>query len=276
MNTGLGFTEMLLIVTLILLFFGSKELPFLLRDIAKFTAKVRRYSDRLKNELDEVTRSLDPQPVLFAEQKEKKKELRTFYIKARNQLTPEERSLKSSIICRRLMELEEVKRSAMIMMYVQMGGEVITIPAIEKLLQENKRIVIPYRIEGGNELGFAEIRNVATDIIIGKNKTPEPLPELRGKMFRSDIDLVVCPGVAFDLQGGRLGRGLGCYDTFLREFRGKIPLIGLAFDCQILKESLPFEYHDVAMDKVITESGTIEGGVLRTSGESTSFSTPVG
>ena len=67
MNTGFGFSEILLIATLIVIFFGSKELPSLLREIAKFTAKVRRYSDRIKRELDDVTRSLDPQPVPFAE-----------------------------------------------------------------------------------------------------------------------------------------------------------------------------------------------------------------
>jgi 5-formyltetrahydrofolate cyclo-ligase len=268
MNTGFGFSEMLLIVTLIVIFFGSKELPSLLREVAKFTAKVRRYSDRIKRELDDVTRSLDPQPVPFAEQQAKKKELRAFYISARKKLSIDERANKSSIICSHLMGLERVKKATMIMLYAQMGAEVITIPAVNQLLNEKKRIILPYRIDGTGDLGIAEIHNTETDIIINKKRIPEPREELRKTVFRSDIEVVVCPGVAFDLQGGRLGRGLGCYDTFLRELRGKIPLIGLAFDCQILHENLPFEYHDVSMDKVSTESGIVVGGTSEATGES--------
>ena len=87
MNTGFGFSEMLLVLVLVVVFFGSKELPAFLREIAKFTAKVRRYSDRIKRELDEVTRSLDPQPVPpFADQQTKKEKLRTRYLSARKNL----------------------------------------------------------------------------------------------------------------------------------------------------------------------------------------------
>ena len=268
MNTGFGFSEILLIATLIVIFFGSKELPSLLREIAKFTAKVRRYSDRIKRELDDVTRSLDPQPVPFAEQQAKKKELRALYISARKKLSNEERANKSSIIGSHLMELEQVKKATMIMLYAEMGAEVITLPLINRLMNEKKRIILPYRLGGNNDLGIAEIHDTEKDIIIGKNRVPEPREELRKTFFRSDLEVVVCPGVAFDLQGGRLGRGLGCYDSFLRELRGKTPLIGLAFDCQILPENLPFEYHDVAMDKVITESGIVVGGAPEVTGES--------
>ncbi|MBN1577126.1 MAG: 5-formyltetrahydrofolate cyclo-ligase [Chitinispirillaceae bacterium] len=259
MNTGFGFFEMLLIVTLVVVFFGSKELPALLREIAKFTAKLRRYSDRIKRELDDVTRSLEPQPVPFAEQQAKKKELRAFYISARKKMSAAERAEKSSIICSRLMGLEQVKKATMIMVYAEMGAEVITLPAIRRLLSDKKRIILPYGIEGTNDLGIAEINDADTDIVIGKDRVPEPVETLRKTFFRSDLEVVVCPGVAFDYNGGRLGRGRGCYDSFLRELHGKIPLIGLAFDCQMLHENLPFEYHDVAMDTVLTESGIVVG-----------------
>jgi 5-formyltetrahydrofolate cyclo-ligase len=260
MNTGFGFSEILLIVTLIVVFFGSKELPRLLREIAKLSVKVRKYSDRIKRELDDVTRSIEPQQVPFAEQQEKKKELRARYISARKQLSDVERKEKSAAVIRHLMALEQVRNATMIMFYAEMGAEVITTPAIRELLNANKRIVLPYGIEGSNDLGIAEIRAIDADIVVGKHQVPEPREALRKTFFRSDLEVVICPGVAFDLQGGRLGRGRGCYDSFLRELRGKIPLIGLAYDCQLLKEPLPFEYHDIAMDKVITESGIVVGG----------------
>jgi 5-formyltetrahydrofolate cyclo-ligase len=147
----------------------------------------------------------------------------------------------------------------MIMLYAEMGAEVITRPFIREMLRAGKRIVLPYVIEGGIDMGFAEIHDADADIIIGKKGVPEPRPELRTNYFRSDLEAVVCPGVAFDRQGGRLGRGLGCYDAFLRELRGKVLIIGIAFDCQIMPDKVPFDYHDIPMDMVITESGIVVG-----------------
>ncbi len=259
MNTGLGFSEILLIVTLIVVFFGSKELPMFLREVAKFTSRIRKYSDRVKKELDDVARSLEPQPVPFAEQKERKKELRQQYISIRKQLEPGERSQKSEIIARHLLSMDKVQKATMIMIYAETGAEVITMPAIRTLLNLQKRIVLPYCIEGTNQLEIAEIRDPDTDIAPGSRGIPEPLSALRRKLFKSDLEVIVCPGVAFDNQGGRLGRGHGYYDTFLYELRGRVPIIGLAYDCQILQERLPFEYHDVVMDHIVTESGIVFG-----------------
>jgi 5-formyltetrahydrofolate cyclo-ligase len=63
--------------------------------------------------------------------------------------------------------------------------------------------------------------------------------------------------VGFDVYGARIGRGKGFYDNFLRELKGRIPFWGLAFDCQISQERFPFDYPDVAMDQVVTESGLL-------------------
>ena len=259
MNTGFGFSEILLVVVLVVVFFGSKELPAFLREIARFTAKVRRYSDRIKRELDDVTRSLDPQPDPMADHQEKKKELRLRYLSERKKLGEERRIAKSAAIAATVRECTVVKDASMIMLYAEMGAEVITRPLIGELIGLQKRIVLPYGAAGTNEMKVAEIFSVDGDIVTGAHGAPEPRAELRGRFFKSDIDAVICPGVAFDPQGGRLGRGRGCYDGFLRELRGQIPAIGLAFDCQMLTEPLPFEYHDISMDMVITESGIVVG-----------------
>lgn len=62
--------------------------------------------------------------------------------------------------------------------------------------------------------------------------------------------LVLVPGLGFDLQGGRLGRGKGFYDQYLKEFDGL--KIGLCFDFQLV-ESVPREDHDQLVDAVMTE-----------------------
>ena len=73
-----------------------------------------------------------------------------------------------------------------------------------------------------------------------------------GKIFEdySTIDVIIVPGVAFDNQGNRLGRGKGYYDRFLK----KIPAtkkIGICFDFQMI-EQIPTEKNDIPMDDIIT------------------------
>lgn len=255
MNTGLGFSEMLLIVTLILVFFGSKELPVFIRKAAQFMAKIRRYSEKLKSELDSLSRPID-EPVVNSVI-EKKQKLRENYIAKRKEITPDERLRKSEEIFNHLKNTNEYKKASSVMIYVSTGSEVITHSMIYSMLGSGKRVVVPYCIQGTNDLGIAEITDIEKDLVKGSLGILEPRPELRERFFRSDLHLVLCPGVAFDNFGARLGRGKAYYDCFLRELKGKISIAGLAFDCQISKESLPFDYHDVIMDQIITESGLL-------------------
>jgi 5-formyltetrahydrofolate cyclo-ligase len=64
------------------------------------------------------------------------------------------------------------------------------------------------------------------------------------------LDLMLIPGVGFDRQGNRLGRGAGYYDRFLSSMPNRPFLVGLAFQEQLLDE-VPTERHDVPMDIVL-------------------------
>jgi 5-formyltetrahydrofolate cyclo-ligase len=64
-------------------------------------------------------------------------------------------------------------------------------------------------------------------------------------------DWLLIPGLGFDLQGGRLGRGKGFYDRYLEDT--KVTKIALAWSEQIV-ESVPVESHDCRMDFIITEN----------------------
>ena len=71
-------------------------------------------------------------------------------------------------------------------------------------------------------------------------------------MTSADIDLAVIPGMAFDRDGHRLGRGKGFYDKLLPGI--KCRKIGLCFSFQ-LADSVPIEPHDIVMDMVLTDDG---------------------
>jgi 5-formyltetrahydrofolate cyclo-ligase len=259
MNMGIGFSEIVVIVLLILVFFGSKELPRFIREGARLVAKARKYGDKVREELDEVTRSLDgplpvPHDTVVAEQK---KELRKKYIAARSSLDVQEREAQSRAIRALLESTFQYRRAGAVMLYAHMGAEVMTGELITAALQAGKRVLLPYVRTESRTLGIGEIKDPERDVEVGPDNVAEPKRELRDHFFRSDLQLIVCPGVAFDSFGARLGRGKGCYDTFLRELKGRIPIVGLAYGCQVQKEQLPFSYSDVVMDQIITESGFV-------------------
>ena len=255
MNTGLSLSEMLVILTLALVFFGSKELPAFIREIARFLAKARRYSEKLRKEIDGVSSSLEPSVNSITPVRDKKKQLREHYLTIRKNMEQSVHSQKSDIIYRNLTSLQQFKDAGAVMIYVDFKGEVATRKAIADMLSCGKRVVVPYCKAGSRDLGLAEIKDPENDLVPGEFNILEPHPSLRKQFFKSDLQLVICPGVAFDVYGGRLGRGKAYYDNFLREIKGKIPIYSFAFDFQISKEPLPFDYHDISMDQIITESG---------------------
>ena len=84
-------------------------------------------------------------------------------------------------------------------------------------------------------------------------------------ILSGDLGILVIPGMAFDEDGRRLGRGGGFYDRYLGricdvERRGRVThgplLVGVCFEIQVWKD-LPTEDHDVGMDLVITERRSI-------------------
>jgi len=71
------------------------------------------------------------------------------------------------------------------------------------------------------------------------------------KVPLGEIDVLVVPAVAVDLQGHRLGRGRGHYDATLAAFAGRSA--ALVFESQLVPE-VPVGEHDRPVDAVCTEA----------------------
>jgi 5-formyltetrahydrofolate cyclo-ligase len=69
-----------------------------------------------------------------------------------------------------------------------------------------------------------------------------------------DIDLVLVPGLAFDVHGARLGHGQGHYDRLLPTLPGHVPRVGVSLDALVVRR-LPTEPHDAPMTHLLTPSG---------------------
>lgn len=65
-------------------------------------------------------------------------------------------------------------------------------------------------------------------------------------------DMIVVPGLAFTVDGRRLGQGGGWYDRFLPGRRADCTTIGVCFAPQIV-DHLPTDKHDVVLDAVVTD-----------------------
>lgn len=199
--------------------------------------------------------------------------LRQLAKKARRE-TPN-RTERSCAIWQRLLSLPAYQKSNRILYYIQTRDEVDTLAGIAEAMNRPaksrpaitqdapydsstssrpKVVHVPYCV--GPDLHIFRLESMA-DLVPGAFGILEPTEELRNNANRngsiSDIDAVIVPGVAFDQQGGRLGYGKGFYDRLLQNARPTTPLIGLAFDSQIVP-SIPMEPHDIPMDFVVTES----------------------
>ena len=83
---------------------------------------------------------------------------------------------------------------------------------------------------------------------------PEPEAETSEEVPPEEIDLVICPGTAFDSRGTRLGMGGGYYDRFLPRCR-RAGIIMAAFEDQ-RAERIPHIETDIGMERIITEAAT--------------------
>lgn len=165
----------------------------------------------------------------------------------------------SKLICQKLIELPEYRSARTVMFYVDVRSEVRTRHYLPDALTHDKKIVVPYCIDGELELFHLESMD---ELALGAYRILEPRTDLRPlpqkRVAVGTLDLIIVPGVAFDRRGARMGHGFGYYDRLLRHARLDTPLVALAFECQLFAE-IPTEAHDVFMDRLITEKEVYQG-----------------
>lgn len=180
--------------------------------------------------------------------KQKKVQLRQKIAELKQQYSEEELLRKSEEVFS-VVELTGVFQDAKkIFIYYGMKDEVSTINFIERWNNE-KEFYLPVVQE--SDLVFRKYISNA-DL----SRSAFGILEPKGEDFQdfSRVDLIIVPGVAFDIKKNRLGYGKGYYDKFLLKI--KKPKMGVCFDFQLL-DLLPVEKHDVAMDYIISENDLI-------------------
>ena len=114
-----------------------------------------------------------------------------------------------------------------------------------------KRVAYPY-CEGGGECLLAALEpQTEVDWEEGAFGIRTPVPARSRRVPKEEIDFILVPGLAFDENGGRLGRGAGYYDRYL--IGSSAFLMGFCLDIQLV-ENVPVDAHDVRMHAVVTDS----------------------
>jgi 5-formyltetrahydrofolate cyclo-ligase len=157
----------------------------------------------------------------------------------------------SSAITDALLSWEPLRTAATALLFLPMAGEVNLQPLMESDLTCRwlttrtpplGEVLSIHELGGPLEVhpfGFLQPHSSAAEV--------HPL----------DVEVLLMPGLAFDLWGNRLGRGAGYYDRLLDLVRPGAPLVGVV-PVELVVDRLPVEPHDVPMTHLATQEAVIE------------------
>jgi 5-formyltetrahydrofolate cyclo-ligase len=183
-----------------------------------------------------------------------KSELRMKIRAAIKSLPTEKRKSDSEKLCAGLKAQPLFQTARSILFFAPLPEEPDLWPLLNETLAGKRMIALPC-FDPENEIYHPRrVTDLHVEILSGKFGIREPA-ETCVAIPPNDLDLVLVPGVAFGLDGHRLGRGKGYYDRLLQDFTGR--KIGIAFDEQIVY-AVPSEQNDVRMDLILTPTRCVE------------------
>lgn len=162
---------------------------------------------------------------------------------------------KSLKITESIIALPEFAKASTIACYVNKGSEVQTRPLIRKALAAQKKVLVPIIKKDDPELIFSEIPRLY-ELSPGPFGIMEPNPSKRKPRDVSISDMVIVPGIVFDVYGHRIGWGRGYYDRVMKKLWPGSASIGVCFDIQLV-DQIPVEQFDLPVKILVTESRVI-------------------
>ncbi len=174
-----------------------------------------------------------------------KQELRKHIRTTKRQFSDTRLAELSLCICNTLISHPRFHEAQTVMLYHPLPDEVDICPLLSA--GTGKTLLLPRVIDN-------------TDMELRLYSSPEDMQrgsfgimEPTGKLFTDypSIDLAIVPGMAFDADGHRLGRGKGYYDRFLARLP-HVYKIGVCFPFQVV-EHVPTEETDIIMDEIISK-----------------------
>ncbi|MBB6448872.1 5-formyltetrahydrofolate cyclo-ligase [Geomicrobium halophilum] len=180
----------------------------------------------------------------------KKKEIRTYIGQHFQTMTSDEREKRGRLLHEELYSDKIWKDAGVIATTIDTYREVPTRDLIERAWAENKQVVIPKTEVKSHALMFYSLSSFSKLKQMGHGLL-EPDPARCAFVPEDELDLVIVPGVAFNVAGYRIGFGGGYYDRFLGCYKG--PTVSFAFSFQMFSR-LPIESHDIPVQRIVAEN----------------------
>lgn len=187
-----------------------------------------------------------------------KRELRGRAREAMAGLPAVRRAEASRAACGLVQEQAWFARAMAMMVYSPLPMELDIRPLVESALRAGRVVCMPKVGWEGRSLTPVAIRSL-DDLVEGERFGLRE-PRAGARVVNKDmLDLVIVPGLAFDTEGGRLGRGAGFYDRFLSGLGPRAVKAGVAYEAQVFA-MVPTEPQDVRLDVLVTEARVLTFG----------------
>ncbi len=184
-----------------------------------------------------------------------KSSIRQTILARRKALSAAEAGSAGLLVQHALMETKEFADARTVALYASIHNEVETADIMRRALADAKIVLFP-AVHGGG----LEFRSISDPACLRKGAFGIREPDAGCPVLSpGEADLIIVPGVVFDMFGRRIGYGKGYYDRTLHHLEGSGKLVGFCYEFQLVKEA-PGEPHDVRMDMIVTERRVIRLG----------------
>lgn len=171
---------------------------------------------------------------------EAKARLRSEITAARAARSPQQRAADATALAHQVLQLPELREPVTVAAYVSFQGEPGTAPLLDTLQRQGHRVLVPVLLPD-RDLDWTAL-----------DEPGSPL----GVDAIASARVVVCPGLAGDQRGARLGRGGGSYDRALARCGASTLRVLLLHDDELV-ERLPTAMHDQPVDAFVTPTRTV-------------------
>ena len=185
-----------------------------------------------------------------------KAELRAMVRARVRDMTDRERARLSRAACEEALGWAPLAEARCVLAYAPMPMEVNIEPLIEALLARGATVCIPRVDWDAAAITPVPIRDMIADLSVVEHGVRQPRDTLPA-IDIGEIQVVIAPAVAFDLAGGRLGRGGGFYDRVLGARTRPGLALGVGFEAQVI-EHVPMDAYDKRVDALATPTRLME------------------
>ena len=162
----------------------------------------------------------------------------------------------SKIVIDAYCSLESYKNADVIMPYYSKDYEINTKTLIKRAIEDHKVVAVPKLLIDEFGEGYMVFVKIDEHTVFKKVQydLEEPESDDTYYPYKNEKIEYIMPGLAFDLNGGRIGYGGGYYDRYLSKYdMPNLHKVALALDFQIFDE-LPCNEFDKKFDTLISEN----------------------